>query len=58
MNVENLYMIIKQIIFLVFSLNVVAIYSTLTIINVSCDDNIVKLSYNDHHVVSPIYDYA
>jgi hypothetical protein len=55
MNVENLYMIIKQIIFLVCSLNVVAIYWTFKII--SCDDNIVKLSYNDHCVVSPIYDY-
>jgi hypothetical protein len=43
MNVENLCMIIKRIIFLVFSLNVVAIYSTLKIINVSCHDNIVKL---------------
>jgi hypothetical protein len=58
MNVENLYMIIKQIFFLVFSLNLVAIYSTVKIINVSCDDNIVKLSYNGHHVISPIYDYA
>jgi hypothetical protein len=58
MNVENLYMIIKRIIFLVFSLNVVAIYSILKIINVSCDDNIVKLSYNDYRVVSPIYNYV
>jgi len=58
MNVENLYMIIKQIFFLVFSLNVVAIYSTLKIIDVSCNDNIVKLSYNDHHVISPIYNYT
>jgi hypothetical protein len=51
-------MIIKQIFFLLFSLNVVAIYSTLKIIDVSCDDNIVKLSYNDHRVISPLYDYA
>ncbi len=31
--------------FLVFTLNVVAIYSTPKYVNVSCDDNVVKLSY-------------
>ncbi len=31
--------------FLVFTLNVVAIYSTPKYANVSCDDNVMKLSY-------------
>jgi len=44
-NVEGLYIIIIWIAFLVFALNVVAIYSTFKDVKVSCDDKIVKSSY-------------
>jgi hypothetical protein len=43
--VEGLYMVITCIFFLVFALNVFVIYSTSKIINVSCNDNIMNLSY-------------
>jgi hypothetical protein len=38
-------MVITCIFFLVFALNVFVIYSTSKIINVSCNDNIMNLSY-------------
>jgi K+-transporting ATPase A subunit len=43
-NVEGLYMVIICIIFLVFILSVV-INSTPKIVDVSCDDNVMNLSY-------------
>ncbi len=44
-NVEGLYIAIIWITFLVFAFNVDAIYSTPKDVKVSCDDNVVKLSY-------------
>jgi hypothetical protein len=44
-NVEGLYIVIIWITFLVFSLNVDAIYSNLKDVKVSCDDKVVNLSY-------------
>ncbi len=45
-NIEFLYMAITCIDFLVFVLNVVIINLAPKIVNVSCDDNVVNLSYN------------
>ncbi len=45
MVVEGLYMVIRCIFFLVFAQNFVVIYSTPKIINVSCNDNVMNLSY-------------
>jgi len=45
-NVESLYIVIILIVlFLVFALNVVAIYSTPKHVKFLCDDKVVKLSY-------------
>jgi hypothetical protein len=44
-NVEGLYMAITCIVFFVFVLKVVVINYSFKIINVSCDDNGVNLSY-------------
>ncbi len=44
-NVEGLYMVIKCIAFLVFLLNVVVINSAPKMVNFSCDDNVMNLSY-------------
>ncbi len=43
--VEGLYIAIIWIAFLVFALNVDAIYSDLKDVKVSCDDKVVKLTY-------------
>ncbi len=45
-NIECLYMAITCISFLVFVLNVVIINLAPKIVNVSCHDNVVSLSYN------------
>jgi uncharacterized membrane protein (DUF485 family) len=44
-NVESLYITITCITFFVFVLNVVVINLAPKIVNVSCDDNVVNLSY-------------
>ncbi len=44
-NVEGLYIVIIWITFLVFALNVAAIYLAPKYVKVSCDDKVVKLSY-------------
>jgi len=44
-NVEGLYMVIICIDFLIFVLNIAIINSTPKMVNVSCDDNVVNLSY-------------
>jgi hypothetical protein len=50
-NIEGLYIVIIQIAFLVFALNVVAIYPTPKDVKVSCDDKVVtKLS---HMIIVP-----
>jgi hypothetical protein len=54
-NIECLYMAITCIIFLVFQLNVVMINSAPKIVNVSCDDNVVNLSYN---IIVSFYAYV
>jgi hypothetical protein len=45
-NVESLYIAITCVAFLVFVLNVVIINLAPKMVNVSCDDNVVNLSYN------------
>jgi hypothetical protein len=44
-NVEGLYMDITCVTFLIFVMNVVVINLTPKMVNVSCDDNVVNLSY-------------
>ncbi len=44
-DVEDLYMAITCITFFVFVLNVDVINSTPKMVNVSCDDNVLNLSY-------------
>jgi len=54
-NVEGLYIAITCIIFLVFVLNVVVINSTPKMVNISCDDNVVNLSY---YIIVPFHAYT
>jgi hypothetical protein len=44
-NVEDLYIAIIRITFLVFALNVAIIYLAFKDVKILCDDKIVKLSY-------------
>jgi hypothetical protein len=44
-SVEGLYMVIICIAFLIFVLNIAIKNSTPKMVNVSCDDNVVNLSY-------------
>ncbi len=44
-NVEGLYMAITCVVFPVFVLNVVVINSAPKMVNFSCDDNVMNLSY-------------
>ncbi len=54
-NVEGLYMAITCITFLLFVLNVVVINLTPKMVNVSCDDNVVNLSY---YIIVPFHAYT
>jgi hypothetical protein len=55
MNVEGLYMVITCITFLVFVFNVVVINLAPKMVNVSCDDNVVNLSY---YIIVPFHAYT
>jgi len=54
-NIDGLYMAITCINFLLFVLNVVVINLTPKMVNVSCDDNVVNLSY---YIIVPFDAYT